>query len=281
MVFMRLNSHEKYNKSALHGLSSRERRLLDAFEAAEKVKVAAVDVEELLGVDRSVASRILSRLQSKGWLFRLKRGLYSVVPLGAPSPEASLENSWAIAMALFEPCMISGWTAAEHWDLTEQIFNSTAVLTTTPQRSRTRTVAGLKFVCRVVAPSRFFGAVDVWSGGVSVKMADPHRTVVDILDSPSFGGGARHSLDVVRAYWLGPHANADQVLRCAKQLRKGAVLKRLGFTAELWGNPSDAWNAECREGMTTGISQLDPKGSKKGRIVSRWGLRVNVPVPPE
>ena len=41
-----------------------------------------------------------------------------------------VDESWVLARAVFEPCYIGGWSAAEHWGFTEQIFNSTMVFTT-------------------------------------------------------------------------------------------------------------------------------------------------------
>lgn len=275
------SSSLKHYSEYSSGLSRQERLLLDHFQATERVAVSAADVEAAIGVRRPHASRILSRLHRKGWLVRLKRGLYSVVPLGSPTPQASVHDGWAVAMELFSPCMISGWSAAEHWDLTEQIFNAVSVITTRAQPSRTRRAGGLEFVCRTLGEPRFFGAVELWSGSARIHVADPHRTIIDVLDAPEFGGGARHTLDVAREYWRGPHADPERVLEYGIRFGRGAVLKRLGFTAETWGNPSDAWLADCRARLSEGVSHLDPGGPKRGRIVSRWRLRINVPVSSE
>ncbi len=56
------------------------------------------------------------------------------------------------------------------------------------------------------------------------------------------------------------------------------IFKRLGYTAESWGSVSEEWLASCRKNVSAGISKLDPAGSPKGSILTRWGLRINVPV---
>lgn len=224
------------------------------------------------------ANKVLSRLATKGWLLRVGRGVYSVVRLGIPSPEASIEDPLALAMSLFAPCYISGWTAAEHWDLTEQIFNSIVVVTTKPQRVRERTVAGIRFVCRVVDADKMFGAARVWSGSRRVDIADPHRLIIDILAAPDLGGGGRHTVDIARAYFNSKHCDLDKVLGYAERYGKGVVFKRLGFCAELFAKVSPEWLERCRERVSAGLSLLDPGGPKRGKIVSRWGLRINMPV---
>ena len=46
------------------------------------------------------------------------------------------------------PCYIGGWSAFEHWDLTEQLFRDVLVCTTRQFRSRDRQIQGVKFRLR-------------------------------------------------------------------------------------------------------------------------------------
>ena len=89
-----------------------------------------------MGLDQAEASKLLARWCKKGWLSRVARGLYVPVPLEAERSDLPLEDSWLVAVSLYSPCYIGGWSAAEHWDLTEQIFRTTVVMTTTRPRNR-------------------------------------------------------------------------------------------------------------------------------------------------
>lgn len=260
------------------GLSTQERAFIDYFVAAEKATVTSADVREVQPLSQAHANRVLSRLAAKGWLVRVGRGVYSVVRLGTVTPEASVDDPLALAMSLFSPCYISGWTAAEHWDLTEQIFNSVVVLTTKAQRTQQRVIAGVRFVLRVVDESKMFGIARVWSGSRRVDIAEPHRLIIDILAAPELGGGGRHTLDVVRSYFNSNHCDLDKLFDYADKYGKGVVFKRLGFCAEHFEKAPPAWLERCRAKASTGLSLLDPGGPKRGRIVSRWGLRINIPV---
>jgi predicted transcriptional regulator of viral defense system len=263
----------------LAGLSSQERELLQHFTATEQTTVGLDDILALHQYPRAAANKILSRLTRKGWLHRLKRGIYVIVPVSSPTSKPAIENAWPLAMQLFKPAFISGWSAAEHWGLTEQIFNTVALVTTTPQRSAVHKIGGVKFQTKVVPKKRFFGSKTEWFGSREVQIADPSRMVVDILDTPAFGGGGRHTVDIVRKYLGTNFFSPTLLLEYAKRYGHGSIFKRLGFLAEESKVPvSDEWNSFCRTHMSKGITKLDPDSPAKGRIVTKWKLLINLPL---
>jgi predicted transcriptional regulator of viral defense system len=259
------------------GLGEVERTVLSALAALERPAATTKDVERQLGMSRKAANLLLSRLTRKGWLRRLRRGWYAVVPLSSTSAEPVSEDPLAVAMQLFAPCYISGWTAAQHWELTEQIANTVVVYSAKPQRTGEQKVGGVSYRIRRVPKNAIFGTTKAWSGTVPVQMATPHRTVIDILDAPEMGGGGRQTLDIVRAYWRRNDVDPDLLFDLAAKLGRGTIFKRLGFTGERFGHPSQAWLEACRSKLSAGVSLLDPTGPRRGPIVSRWRLRINVP----
>lgn len=262
----------------LGGLGEAEREVLSALAALERPAVTADDVVRLLGKKRSAANLLLSRLARKGWLRRLRRGLYAVVPLSSRSGQPIVEDPLAVAMELFAPCYISGWTAAEHWDLTEQIFNAVVVYSAKPQRRALQHIGGVTYRVRRVPEEAIFSTSRIWSGTAAIEMATVHRTVIDVLDAPEMGGGGRQMLEIVQAYWRRRDADGGTVLDLAAHLGRGSIFKRLGFTAERFAQPANAWLEACRAQLSAGVSLLDPSGPRRGPIVSRWRLRINVPM---
>lgn len=263
----------------LRGLGTRERRLLSALLASEQPTISAEDVVRHLGVSRTQANLMLSRLAKKGWLQRLKRGVYSPVPISSRTNTPIPEDPFGVASALFAPCYISGWSAAEHWNLTEQVSNTVVVLTSRRLRSTNHVVARLRFRTKYISEESLFGTTKVWYGTVPAEIADPDRTLVDILSWPDLGGGGRQTMDIVQAYWNSEYANPDRLLEYAERLCNGALFKRLGFTTELFSLPDDDWLTRCRQGMTKGVALLDPSGPNRGTIVSRWRVRRNISIP--
>jgi predicted transcriptional regulator of viral defense system len=204
--------------------------------------------------------------------------MYTVVPLSTRSDRLAIDDPLAAAMKLFAPCYISGWTAAEHWDLTEQVHNAVVVYSAKPQRHSMQTIAGVSYRVRRIKHTTIFGTTRLWSGTMPIEIADIHRTVIDILDAPAMGGGGRQMIDMVRAYWAKPGANPETLLSMAVRLGRGALFKRLGFTTEKFGKADEPWLRACRDRLSAGVSLLDPEGPAHGPIITRWRLRINIPI---
>lgn len=263
---------------SMKGLGKKERQIVAGLAGLERPAVTADDVVARFPIDRAAANLVLSRLARKGWLRRLRRGFYSVVPLSSYTDRVTIEDPLATAMTLFEPCYISGWTAAEHWALTEQVYNAVVVYSAKPQRLSTQTVAGVIYRIRRIRSDSIFGTTKFWSKTVAVEMADIHRTVIDILDAPEMGGGGRQTIDIVRSYWVMREADPRILLDMAQRLGRGTLFKRLGFAMEKFGRVDEQWLSECREHLSAGVSLLDPAGPTRGPIITRWRLRINVPI---
>lgn len=260
------------------GIGSSERHVLEVISRLGKPVIRATDLESQLGFSRETSNLILSRLCKKGWVQRLRSGIYRIIPLGSETTDPIPEDAWVIAVELFTPCYISGWTAAEHWELTEQIFNSTIIFTTQKQRKREILIAGLKYVTKTIPLGDIFGTKKIWSSNTPVQIADIHKTIIDILDDPKIGGGGRHTVDIVKEYFKHKEANPEILYQYAEKLGHAAVFKRLGFLAEKLDQFPTSLLERLHTKIKTGIIKLDPNGPISGPINTKWGIRVNIPL---
>jgi predicted transcriptional regulator of viral defense system len=250
--------------------SSRARARLSAVLQRAKDLVTIEDAEKALSVDRHAAAKVLSRWQRQGWLRRVGRGIYASIPLDALTTEQVLKDPWVLVPALFSPGYVGGWTAAEHWDLTEQLFRSIFVFTARPFRSKQQTAQGVSFTLKRISEDALFGLKTLWRGQARVSIADKHRTIVDLLSDPATGGGIRHVARCLQNYLRDPEADAETLIRYADKFGNGAVFKRLGFLAsQMSGKESLAQT--CRQRLTEGNAKLDPVLPCR-RLVKAWRL---------
>jgi predicted transcriptional regulator of viral defense system len=230
------------------------------------------DVAQLLKMSRPDAAKRLSRWHHQGWFRRVGAGAYVPLQLQSQGAARVVEDPWILAPVLYSPGYIGGWTAAEHWDLTEQIFKDTVILTAQQFRKRHQVHDGIPFLLKHIDLEKQFGLKQVWRQKTKVSVSDVHRTIVDMLDDPALGGGIQHVSECLSSYLGRPDRDDHTLIAYAERLGNGAVFKRLGFLAERQGKGT-ALASECRSRLTKGNAMLDP-ALKSPRIVSTWHLRV-------
>jgi len=195
------------------------------------------------------------------------------VPIASLGQSQVLDDPWLIVPSLFGPAYIGGWTAAEHWELTEQIFRSVCVLTTRAVRGKEKNIQGVDFFLKQISQRAMFGMKTLWRGKIKVQISNASKTILDMLDDPTIGGGIRHVSDCLDQYLTQKKGTPDELISAAERLGNGAVFKRLGFLAERRGGPETLITG-CRERLTTGNAKLDPAVPSR-RLVKRW--RVWIP----
>lgn len=250
------------------GAGARER--LSSVVKAGGSLISVDDATAALGVPRRAAARMLARWQRQGWITRIRRGLYAPVPLESTTGDTVVEDPWTLVPELFDAAYIGGATAVHHWDLTEQLFRPVFVYTSQDVRHRERVIHGTTFVLKHVREDLVFGTKVVWRGRTRLQVSDPHRTIVDLLDDSSMGGGIRHVADCLRAYLQRTDASPETLLLYAERVGNGAVFKRLGFLAERF-SASEQLVKGCAARLTQGNAKLDP-ALPCPRLVRRWHL---------
>jgi len=260
------------------GLEGPNRALLEQLHRGTTGPFTVEEAAALLALPRGRVRRLLSYLAGRGWLSRVCRGLYITVPLGARDPAAWLADPWSVANKLFAPCYLGGWTALQHWELTDQIFRDVVVFTALEVKRKHRTVQGTTFRLRSLPAEKHFGTRAVWRDRARLLVSDPARTIVDVLDRPEVGGGIRHVAECLVEFLESRNRDDVALVDYADRLGNRTVFKRLGFLVESKGMEARGLLEACRERMSSGLSPLDPGVEAAGRIVKRWNLFVNAKV---
>jgi predicted transcriptional regulator of viral defense system len=257
----------------ISGLGKLDRERLAALIQRTKGTISVGEAAEILKVSPTDSAKMLARWRKTGWVSRVHRGIYVLVPLESPTADVPLEDPWIIAERLFALCYIGGWSAAEYWGLTEQIFRTVLVMTTQKPRDRSPNIKGTNFLLRTILERAMFGLKPVWRGQVKVSVSDPTRTVLDMLNDPKLGGGIRSTVDVFLSYLKSEKKDTKLLIEYAKQLDNGAVFKRLGYLAERFAPEEMYLIQECQSRMTEGNAKIDAALSTD-KLVTKWRLWV-------
>ena len=170
-------------------------------------------------------------------------------------------------------CCIGGWSAAEHWNLTEQIFNVTMVFTTKKVSKRVLNLNGARFVVKTVSIHKDFGSNSIWKGKQKVKVSDPTKTIVDAFNDPAVVGGSRMASDILTAYMSSEFKNLKLLFEYALQMKNSAIFKRMGYIFELYYANEVRFIAKIKKEIKTGYSQFDPAIPGES-LVTSWNLWV-------
>ena len=259
-------------------LSDAEASFLATLAASGKRIFVTKDGYDVLGAGRSTTDT-LARLVAKGWLARIEKGKYLIVPLEAGPDRTWTEDAHVIAGHLVSPCMVGYWSALDYWNLTEQVPRVTCVQTTTRRENRSPRVLGMRFRIVRVKARKFFGGHAYRAGESPIEVTDREKTIVDCLDRPDLCGGLHQVAEALHS------ADGDfdwnrttMYLRC---FGSGAVVKRFGFLVESLGlthPPAPRMLDEWLDLRTAGIGKLDPSSPRAPhRIATRWRIAVNLP----
>lgn len=242
--------------------------------------ITVADATAALDTTPNLAAGRLARLTGQGWLTRVRRGLYYILPLETRSEShTTIEDPWVLGSILYGPCYIGGWSAAEHWGLTEQLFRSTFIATSAHIRSRDERFLGVEFHLVRIHADRLGNVGTVWRGTERVAVSAPERTIVDALRDPRWAGGVRHLIDILLRYREGAARGPARLVEELSRSGNGAAAKRLGFLLERLWRDSDTSLDQLLAMKTAGVIKLDPSIRTRGRLNKRWGLWANVTLP--
>lgn len=256
------------------------RRALGAIARAARGGLVTVpEVATALGITPAAASAILARLARREWVSRVRRGLYAVRALEAGDKSAvSVEDPWLLGARLFAPCYIGGWSAAEHWELTEQIFRSTFIVSAASIRRSADVIAGSEFRIVRVSEDRLSGTEMVWRGRERVAVSGRERTIVDALRAPAWVGGVRHLARILSGYRESSTWKSKVLLDELSRHGRGVAWKRLGKLLETMYPDERDLIAHAHRARSAGVVKFDPSVRTRGRLDKRWGLWLNVAI---
>ncbi len=222
----------------------------------------------------------LHRLERKGWLQRLDRGVYLLVPLEAGPERLWTESPLVITPYLIKPSAIAYWSALSYWQMTEQIPRITFVQST--KRKRPLEIQGMQFQFVTIKREHYFGVVERKINDNKFDVTDREKTLIDCADRPDLSGGiVQLSQAIKNAHEQIDWARVDGYL---ERWGGGAVVKRLGYLVDELKIPVPGREDRLkrwRAMLTQGISLLEPGAGKRGPYVTTWRIQMNVPgLPP-
>lgn len=261
----------------LRTLSRLESRIVLELQWLEKTTVTLDAIQEVLRGDRQQAWSVAHRLIQKGWLERLKRGHYRLIPAERGVEGIPDLNPYRIEAILNKPHFFSYGTACKYHGFTDQVLPRYYIAVES-QRPNLE-IRGIQYIFVQVQEALFFGweTVDVYH--ISVPMADPCRALLDALDRPQYVGGIGEASLIVRN--AARRIDWTRTLEYLERFQTAALAQRLGYFLDM--HQVD-YPKKVQRALLRSVSRLRkvPVGSRhrwggQGKIHPLWNVIENVP----
>jgi len=252
------------------GIGNRSAHLLTILAMKGKNIFTIQEADHLLSGNKNNIRNMLHNLVNKGWLQRLERGRYLILPL-----ESERESEYPqsiIASRLVNPYYISYHSALAYYGYLKKRPRTLFIATT--KRKKDLSINGCEYRFVTLPQNKFFGFKKVQLDGQSINMARKEKTILDCLDHLDLCGGIE---EVARALQESQKELSFTKLReYALRMGNRAVIQRLGYLMELYSIGSFSDRERLRKGISKSYTLLDNTGPWRGRYIERWKVRVNV-----
>lgn len=258
-------------------LSRTEAKVVLDLEWRNQKTVTLAELREALGASDSYARKFAHGLVKKGWLERLRPGLFQLVPADRGRAGVADTHPLTAGAVLVDPYFFSFGTACTHHGLTEQAFAE--VYLACQERQRPETIRGKRYVFVYVAEKRFFGFAETNVLGQAVQMATIERALLDAIDRPRYVGGIGEVSRI--AARAASRLSWGLLLELLRKWRSSALVQRVGYFLDLHGVgvPEEARGALLKLVLPRSKIQLGSrrKWGTTGKLVRPWNVVENVP----
>jgi predicted transcriptional regulator of viral defense system len=217
-------------------------------------------------IKKETLSVILSRLEDHGFIERIEKGKYLIIPLDSEKGSYTL-HEFVIGSYLIEPSAISYWSALHYYGLTEQIPRTIFLQTTARKKKSRLNVFGLDYQIVRIKTEKFYGLRKEWIEEVPVSITDKEKTIIDCLDKPQYSGGI---IEVTKALKTGL-LNQKKLNEYAIKIDNLSVVRRLGYLCDKLGLQLALPPIKSKKYLL-----LDPTMPSKGPVNPKWRLIINL-----
>jgi predicted transcriptional regulator of viral defense system len=217
-------------------------------------------------IEKEALSVILSRLEDRGFIERIEKGKYLIIPLDSEKGSYTL-HEFVIGSYLIEPSAISYWSALHYYGLTEQIPRTVFLQTPARKKKSRLNIFGLDYQIVRIKKEKFYGLRKEWIEEAAVSITDKEKTIIDCLDKPQYSGGI---IEVAKALKTGL-LNQKRINEYVLKIDNLSVVRRLGFLCDQIGLPLALPPIKSKKYLL-----LDPTMPSMGPVNTKWRLIINL-----
>ena len=171
------------------GMTEKELETLETVLTRYGAVVSFDQLQEVFKNDRQYLRKRISKLTKKGWLFRIKKGLYVVSDLHSRGTLSI--SQYSIVNALVDKAYISFESALQYHGYYDQLLNKVSSVAT--KQYLDKVIDGYTFSFVKTLPDYFYGWETHQIDGQAVKIASKEKALIDLIQFHR----NRYSIDLV------------------------------------------------------------------------------------
>jgi predicted transcriptional regulator of viral defense system len=249
--------------------------LLVHLSAEGKTIFSATDAQTMTQTSDQATVMLLGRMVRKGWLVRLMRDKYLILPLKGVLDGIPMTDRYVIAREIMgsRPYYVSHYSAMELHEMTTHPVNT--VFVTVRRQRRSRAIAAVHYRFVYASPRSFWGWEETWATPQElVRVSDLEKTLLDGAVRPDLCGGVG---ELARGLWLRrDDLDERRLVEYAKRLAHKAASRRIGFLLHTYDLAGPETVRTLRDFGKGGYDPLDPTLPDEGPHDPDWRLRINL-----
>ncbi|MCD4746420.1 MAG: hypothetical protein K8R58_08980, partial [Bacteroidales bacterium] len=219
------------------------------------------DISKIFRLKNNEIQNFIETLEKQKVIIRIEKGKYV---------RHNFKDEFVIGSFLTPDATIAYWSALNLHGLTNQIPNTVFVQST--KKKQDKTIFGVRYKFIKVKPDKMTGIQINGYGNHIYRITDVEKTIVDCFDLPQYAG---EFPILVKAFYEAKLQVSKLKVYC-EVVNNKSVAGKLGFLVELFEKKnSQGFIRYAKSKVTKTINNFDPWGSNEGKIVTRWGLRLN------
>jgi len=220
-------------------------------------------------------NELLFTLVKRGWLQRLEKGKYLILPFEAGREREWTEHEFIIASYLIEPYYIGFRSTLNYYGYTEQISRTVYIVSTKRKLKPSLEISGVTYRMVNMQERKFFGFQTITLDGYKINISEREKTIVDCLDQIGYCGGIA---EIAKALWLGrEEIDFTKLAEYSRRNGNKASSQRLGYLIEMLGFKAERAVDILFQSQSTRYALLDTLSAPKGKYLRRWKIIVNLP----
>jgi predicted transcriptional regulator of viral defense system len=248
--------------------------LLTEMTRQEKRIFTFKDAARAYGSSGQGLRKLLSTLVKRGWLQRVEKGKYLILPFEAGREREWTEHEFIIASYLIKPYYIGFRSALNYYGYTEQVSRTVFIASTRRKLKSSLEISGVTYRFVLLSERKFYGTKQIPIDGYQVNISEPEKTIVDCLDQLRYCGGIS---EVAKALWYG-RDELDFIKMAEYSRRNGnrAASQRLGYLIEMLGLKAVKAVDILLQSISNRYAVVDTLSEPKGKYIDRWKVIINV-----